>query len=149
MGFFQKRIEKSLSKQIRNDPTAQAYLKQIEGYGRYDSSAQGQRNADRCFEIVERQIGCLNKSTRTIYQEACRQTNLPLPLCACYAFAIGEYVKNPRYTPINLNTEQARQNIMSIKLFFPDYRSFVESRHWGTEQDIVFGLTGNLLDYFM
>ena len=149
MGFFQRRIEKSLSKQLRNDPAAQAYLRQIEGYGRYDNSAQGKRNADRCFEIVEHQIGCLNQNTRTIYQNACTQSNLPLALCACYAFAIGEFIQKPYFKPINLNTEQAQQNIMSIKLFFPDYRSFVESRHWGTEQDVIFGLTGNLLDYFM
>ena len=149
MGFLQRRIEKSLSKQLRNDPAAQVLIQQVESYGRYDSTAQGKRNADRCFEIIEWQIGCSNKSTRTIYQDACEKSNLPLALCACYAFAIGEYVKDPMFTPINLNTEQARQNIMSIKLFFPDYRSFVESRHWGTEQDIVFGLTSNLLDYFM
>ena len=149
MGFFQRRIEKSLSKQLRNDPMAQALIKQVESYGRYGNSPQDKGSADRCFKIVERQIGCLNPSTRSLYQDACKQSNLPLPLCACYAFAVGEYVKNPRYTPINLNTEQAQQNIMSIKLFFPDYRNFVESRHWGTEQAVVFGLTGNLLEYFL
>ena len=138
-----------MSKQLRSDPMAQALLRQVDSYGRYDGSVQGERNADRCFEIIERQIGCANKSTRTIYQEACKKSDLPLPLCACYAFAVGEYVMNPIFTPVNLNTEQARQNIMSIRLFFPDYRSFVESRHWGTEQDVVFELTSNLLDYFM
>ena len=149
MGFFQRRIEKSLSKQLRSDPAAQALIRQVEGYGRYDSTSQSARNANRCFEILKAQIGCRNKTTQTLYQDSYRQSKLPFALCACYAFAVGEYVKNPIYTPIGLNTEQAQKNILSIKLFFPDYRSFVEARHWGTEQDVVFGLTGNLLDYFL
>ena len=149
MGFFRRQIEKSLSKQLRNDPLAQALISQIEQYGRYSSTPQGERNAERCFGVLERQIGCVNANTRTLYRDACGQSGLALPLCACYAFALGEFLEQPYFMPSNLNTEQAQQNILSIKLFFPDYRSFVEARHHGTRQDIVFGLTGNLLDHFL
>ena len=149
MGFFQRRAEKYLEKQIQNDPAARAFIAQLEQYGRSSGSSQGGANAERCFRVLEHQIGCVNPNTRTLYREACRQNNLLLPLCACYAFAVGEFLEQPYFTPINLNTEQARQNIMSIKLFFPDYRSFVESRHYGTKQDVLFGLTGNLLEYFL
>lgn len=149
MGFFQRRLEKSLSKRLRSDPAAQALIRQIEGYGRYDRSLQGASNVERCFEMIKTQIGCRNSSTSVLYQEACEQGDFPLPLCACYAFAVGEFVLSPIYKPIGLNTEAAQKNILGIKLFFPDYRTFVESRHWGSEQDIVFGLTGNLLEYFL
>lgn len=147
MGLFGR---KSKSDRFRSDPRVKQMIDRVESYGSYDGTSSSRSSAQRVFDRLENHIGCVNPDTKTLYWNTLEVSNLPLPLAACYAFAIGEYLAMPFYDPIASggNTATARMNAEAMALAFPDYKAFVSRAHSVDETRYILVLSLNNVDLF-
>ena len=147
MGLFGR---KSKEERFRNNPLVQNMISSVERYGTYDGSPSSRATAQRVFDMQANHGGCVNPDTKKLYWEALEAGRLYMPLAACYAFAIGEFLAMPFYDPIESggNTSNARMNADAMGTAFPSYKSFVSSRHSTDETRYILALSLNMIDVY-
>ena len=141
---FQARNKSNSSK--LNDPKVQTLIKKVNNYGSYDGSSKSKAKAQTMFNNMADLIGCVNPSTNILYRETLIQTELSIPLVVCYAFAVGEYLENPSYKPYGMNSRNASDNASGMDIFFPEYGSFVLSKHKKADALMIMAISSYLIE---
>ena len=150
MGLLQNYIYRKMSATVRDNPQGAALVARIENYGTFDGSVEGLSKAAWAMSCIESQHGRIeNSRTMEIFNSTMRNSNLPIPLAAIYAYTVGECLENPYFVAYNLDTEQARSNAQASQVFFPKYREYVNRRHSSHDAFIIFCKTTQYLEVFL
>lgn len=156
MGFIKNMMKKSLSNKLRNESIAQKMIKCVESWGTYDGSETSVRKSKEAYELIRSDIGLdkcpiPTKESRiqAIYDKTLRESRMPIPLCAVYAFVLENHIIPGLWDPSQAAEESIKKSALSLELLHPDYGNYVYSRHSEAEGIIILSISGGYLEAFL